>query len=372
MKTIRPLGIVAALAGLLPAPLALAASEHFEDPAAFAPMGDYVGRFSGPQKTYYTDTFPLLAAQVFNIEGNRYGVRFVPQLNARGEVYNEIDGQLRGDTLAFSGNGWEGEASNGVLSGKAKFEGQDLTFQLRKTEAKPANLGLKPPAGAIVLFDGSSLDAWQHMDGRPNTWRIVDGAMEIVSGSWNNGQNGRKGLGGDLRTKQNFKDVRLHIEFRYPVEPGKNGQGRGNSGVFLQGDQYEVQVLNSYGLDGDWRECGALYKHSAPFVHAALPPLQWQAYDIEYYAARYDASGKLKTLPAISVVHNDQMIHQMEEITHPTAHHIDGRKGTPPKEAGPIRLQDHSNAIQFRNIWAIDLEKNPQASHARPRSLDGK
>ena len=369
MKTIRFL-FLAAAAGLLPASVARAASEFYEDPAAFPPMGDYVGRFSGPQKSYYTDTFPILAAQVYNVEGNHYRVKFVPELNVRGEVYNEIDATWQGSTLTFSGNGWEGKEENGVLTGKAKFEGQDLTYELRKTEAKPANLGLKAPPEAIVLFDGTKLDAWQHADGRANTWRVIDGAMEIVSGGWNNGQNAKKGLGGDLQTKQKFRDVRLHIEFRYPVEPGKSGQGRGNSGIFPQGDQYEVQVLNSYGLDGDWRECGGLYKLSAPFVNAALPPLQWQAYDIEYYGARYDGSGKLKSLPVVTVVQNGFIIHHMEEFTHPTSHHIDGRKGAPPKDPLPIRLQDHGNAIQYRNIWAIDLEKNPQAAKAKPKGLE--
>lgn len=358
---------VSASMGLL-ATAAPAESEFFENPSDFAPIGNYTGMFSG-EKGYYAKTFPILAAQVYNVADNRYRIIFTPELMARGEVYHTADASLEGRVLSFDGDGWSGTVENGILKGKTNMDPKGLTFELKKQPWEPTNMGTAPPPEAVVLFDGKNTNAWEHSDGRACTWRIVDGVMEIVPGGGNNGQNRKKGLGGNLRTKEKFRDLRLHIEFRYPVEPGRGGQGRGNSGVFLQSNLYEVQVLNSYGLTGTWRECGSLYKLAAPHVNAAAPPLEWNAYDIEYYGARFDESGKLAHPPVITVMHNGEIIHRLQDIEFPTVHNFKDRQKPHTKEAGPIELQDHGNYIQFRNIWAVDLEKHPGLGANRPTHL---
>ncbi len=136
------------------------------------------------------------------------------------------------------------------------------------------------------------------------------------------------------------------------------GQGRGNSGLFFQGSDvaiaFEVQILNSYGLGGYWNECGSLYRMIAPKVNAARPPLQWQTYDVEYRAARYK-DGKLVKRPRITVWLNGVLIHNDQELFHATQHFEANRTNLPPQEPGPIMLQDHSNRIQFRNIWVEEL-----------------
>jgi len=212
-------------------------------------------------------------------------------------------------------------------------------------------LGAKPPRNAIVLFDGKNFNEWEHDDGRAVTWTLLgDGAMEINPRAANKDAN--PPIGGGIKTKRKFKDVRYHMEFRYPVEPGKSGQGRGNSGLFFQG--YEAQILNSYGLDGLWNELGALYKMSPPKVNAARPPMEWQTYDINYTAPKFE-NGKLKENARITVRLNGIVVQKNEEIRHQTAHRQADRAIPAPSKAMPISLQDHSNRIQFRNIWVKEL-----------------
>ena len=155
-------------------------------------------------------------------------------------------------------------------------------------------------------------------------------------------------VGGDIQTKRTFKDVHFHMEFRYPVEPDKTGQFRGNSGLFFQ--DYELQILNSYGLNGLWNELGALYKHSPPKVNAARPPMEWQTYDVIYHAPKFTGD-QLKANARITVRLNGMAVQENEELLHQTANGQLGRDKPAPREAMPIKLQDHINRIQFRNIW---------------------
>jgi hypothetical protein len=128
--------------------------------------------------------------------------------------------------------------------------------------------------------------------------------------------------------------------------------------LFFQGSDnayaFEVQILNSYGLGGYWNECGGLYRMVAPKVNAARPPLQWQTYDVEYKSARYK-DGKLVKRPRITVRHNGVLIHNNQELVHGTQHVEANRTNMPPQEPGPVMLQDHSNRMQFRNIWIEEL-----------------
>ena len=196
-------------------------------------------------------------------------------------------------------------------------------------------LGLKPPEGATVLL-GDSLEAWTQGDGKAAAgWPVVDGAATVAKGS--------------IRTKAKFGDFQMHVEFNVPYMPEAKGQGRGNSGVYLQGN-YELQVLDSYGLKPQSNDCGAIYQQVIPAVNACKPPLQWQTYDITFHAARRDGDKVVKKA-RLTVVQNGLTIIDDREIS-PTPGGVGGIKEG---EDGPIMLQDHGNKVQYRNIWIKPL-----------------
>lgn len=204
-----------------------------------------------------------------------------------------------------------------------------------KHQLSDATLGQKPPEGAIVLFDGKSLDAWTTRDGKPAPWTVEDGLFIVKPGS------------GDIRTRDSFPgDYLLHVEFSVPYMPEARGQGRGNSGIYLQG-RHELQVLDSYGLDSQDNDCGGIYKQHKPLVNACKPPLQWQTYDIEFKAPVVE-NGEVKQKASITVKQNGVPIHENAEIE-PTPGGIDATPAT----SGPLLLQDHGNLVQYRNIWLV-------------------
>jgi hypothetical protein len=191
------------------------------------------------------------------------------------------------------------------------------------------------PKDAVVLFDGKDLSRWQkYPAGGDVTWKLVDGAMEVA--------------GGDIITKDKFRDMKLHLEFMPPFMPDATGQARGNSGVFVM-DNYEVQVLDSYGKQQlDVGDCAALYSKKVPDKNVAKPPAQWQTYDIEFKAPRFDAAGKKTANARITVYWNGVKVHDNVELDGP----LPGGSGEKP-EGGGIRLQDHGNPVRFRNIWVV-------------------
>jgi hypothetical protein len=209
-------------------------------------------------------------------------------------------------------------------------------LKLLKPEDKQDVTITPPLKEAVVLFDGKSLDAWVSKNDpkKPAPWKLVEGGAVQVQG-------------GDIITKQTFGGhFKLHVEFRVPYMPKATGQGRGNSGVYVQG-RYEVQVLDSYGLDSKDNDCGGIYGIAKPLVNACKAPTVWQSYDIEFHAPRF-ADGK-KTEPGrISVLHNGIKIHDDVKLTKDnTTAGLGGDPSTP----GPILLQDHGNPVQYRNIW---------------------
>jgi hypothetical protein len=190
-----------------------------------------------------------------------------------------------------------------------------------------------------VLFDGKDESSWVYKkDGSEAKWPLVaDGAMEVN--------------GGDIITKDKYQNFKLHVEFMTPNMPDKKGQGKGNSGIYLQ-DRYEVQVLDSYGLQSKDDDCGSIYKQKAPSVNVCKPPEQWQTYDITFHAAKFDASGEKTQGARVSVVQNGTSIIDDFECTGPT-----GAGAPEGAEPGPIRLQDHGNKVRYRNIWIIPLDE---------------
>lgn len=196
------------------------------------------------------------------------------------------------------------------------------------------------PADAVVLFDGTNLDAWSAQDGKPATWTLDDGkpkggAMTVH--------------GGPVITKQKFGDCQLHVEFCEPVTNGQ-GQDRGNSGVYLQG-RYEVQVLDSFKSetypDG---QCGAIYKQHAPRVNACREPGKWQTYDIIFHGPKME-NGKKTANATITVLHNGVLIQDHAEVTGPTGAAMNAQEGGD----GPIYLQDHGHTVKYRNLWIRPL-----------------
>jgi hypothetical protein len=196
------------------------------------------------------------------------------------------------------------------------------------------------PADAIVLFSGDNLDAFTGPRDAAR-WQLVDGAM-VVNGT------------GDIRTREQFGDCQLHLEWASPLPAEGDSQGRGNSGVFFFG-RYEVQILDSYDnptyADG---QAAALYGQKPPLVNACRPPGEWQSYDIVFTAPRFADDGSLVSPARVTAFHNGVLVHLDEPLLGATAH-----RSLPKYEAhadkGPIRLQDHGNPVRFRNMWVRAL-----------------
>lgn len=217
----------------------------------------------------------------------------------------KADAKIVGERATFDMAGWKGTLEKSGLNGTR--EGTSFRFT-RVNRASPTALA-KPPAGAIVLFDGTSLEGW-------NNGKVVEEKHLYV--------------GTSLARK--YRIGQLHLEFRTPFQPRASGQGRGNSGVYLNGD--EIQILDSFGLKGENNECGGFYGRKKPDVNMCLPPLTWQTYDVEFIPSE----GKLLA----TVKHNGVVIHDRV----PLRSGVDATVG--------INLQNHGNPVVFRNIWIVE------------------
>jgi len=202
-----------------------------------------------------------------------------------------------------------------------------------------------PPSDAIVLFDGTNLDKWESMKGGEAKWEVADGAMTVVKGA------------GSIRTKDVFGDCQLHIEWRTPALVEGEGQGRGNSGVFMNGstsDGYEIQVLDSYkNKTYSNGQAASIYKQYIPLVNACRPPGVWQTYNIIYKAPVFNSDGSLQSPAYITVIHNGILVQNHVELKGNTPNV--GKPKYTAHSDGSIMLQDHSNPVSYRNIWIRKL-----------------
>ena len=205
----------------------------------------------------------------------------------------------------------------------------------------PGEYPSSAPSDAIILFDGTNTDMWQHRDNSAVKWHVADGVMTVVKGT------------GAIFTKDNYGDVQLHLEWRAPAEVVSSDQGRGNSGVFLQ-NRYEVQILDSYeNRTYSNGQAGSIYKQYMPLVNAMKPPGEWQYYDIIFTAPRFNSDGIVVSHGYLTVFHNGVLVQNHSQLQGPTVF-----IGLPKYQAhgeAPIQLQDHSNPVSFRNIWLRKL-----------------
>ncbi len=239
----------------------------------------------------------------------------------RGDFREKATGKTEGDATNFKSDKWTAKLADGKLT--VMGSGGESLGSLAKVERKSPTLGEKPPAGAVVLFDGSNADQFKN-------GKIVEGDL-LLAGTF---------------TKADFKDFTLHLEFRTPFVPKARGQGRGNSGLYLQ-NRYEVQVLDSFGLEGENNECGGIYQLAHPVVNMCLPPLSWQTYDVRFTAARYEGKDKVKDA-RVTIRQNGVVIQDDLDLAHATP----GGQGEGPGPA-PLQLQAHGNPVTYRNIWIV-------------------
>jgi hypothetical protein len=204
---------------------------------------------------------------------------------------------------------WSGEGTATALKVKTD-DGKSL--ELARASRKGPSMGAKPPEGAIVLFDGTNTEEWK------------GGRLDKATGFLNTD-------GQDIVSKRKFSNYSAHLEFMLPYRPEGRGQGRGNSG-FYQVDHYELQILDSFGLDGVNNECGGIYTKAAPKVNMCLPPLTWQVYDVEFTNAE-SADGKKTKNAFITAKHNGVVIHENQEITGPTGGHRSDPGSCPSRDA---------------------------------------
>ena len=224
-----------------------------------------------------------------------------------------------------------------------EYKPEDTEFYEPKVDKVTPGENNQPPSDATVLFDGQDLSAWEAVEGGGEaSWIIENGHFTVKPGS------------GAIKTKEDFGDFQLHVEWQSPQEIVGEGQGRGNSGIFLQG-LYEVQVLDSYESETYVNgQAGSLYKQYPPLVNATKPPSEWETYDIIYNAPRFDEkNGALLEAGYVTLLHNGIVVQNHAELQGTTEY-----IGTPKWRAhgdGPIILQDHSNPVSFRNIWIRPL-----------------
>ena len=209
-----------------------------------------------------------------------------------------------------------------------------------------------PPSDATVLFDGKDLSKWQSgKGGGEPKWKVENGYVETTRT-------------GTMRTKDEFGDFQLHIEWATPSKVEGKGQGRGNNGLNIYG-RYEIQILDSFEnqtyADG---QAAAIYGQTPPLVNASKGPGEWQTYDVIWEGPRWDESGKLTRKASVTVLHNGVVVHHKRELYGHTPYRGLGNYNKPHPPKGYIELYEHGNAVRFRNIWIRPLGEDDQGGAA--------
>ena len=214
-------------------------------------------------------------------------------------------------------------------------------WDLKPVKVTPGKNPGEAPSDAIIIFDGKDLSNFTTVDGSAAKWDVKDGTLTVT-----------KGLG-DIKTKKQFGDIQLHIEWRSPEVIVGDGQGRGNSGIFLQ-ERYELQVLDSYeSVTYSNGQAGSIYKQSIPLVNATRKAGEWQVYDVIYNAPVFSENGRVTSTAKITVLHNGVLIQNGTQIWGPTDDH--GLRVYQPHGKASLKFQDHGNPVSFRNIWVREL-----------------
>ncbi len=324
---------------------------------AFAQKDPYVGFYKGEITTwqavkppYPLNMTPEIYAEVYR-EADVYRLRFLSAIFSRSEVHAEASGlKLEGDKILLK------EVGPNKITGTIDSNGIQVEFIHREMPIKIAmkkydfvspTMGAVAPAGSTVLFDGKDTSKWVlSKNGEACNWQIVDGAMVVRTDAKT--AEGKK-LNTTIITKDSFRAMYLHLEFKIPAEYDLLAQRRGNSGVFI-GD-YEIQVLDSFGANGTWGDCGSIYRMYPPQVVACLEPEAWQTYDIEFTPATFH-NGKLATHPVLSVWLNGVKVQNNSVVFHSTSlGPLQAVNYVHPQTPLKISLQDHSNSVAYRNIW---------------------
>ena len=297
-------------------------NQTYTDPnkvdADYAVQGEYTGTLEGKKA----------GAQVIALGDGKFDLVLYPG-GLPGDGWN-ADRKNRIKSTGATADGvatFKSDAATGsIKDGTLKLENSKAgSGELKRVVRKSPTLGKKPPEGAVVLFDGTNVDAWK------KGAKMSDGLLHQ-----------------GVTSKQEFQDFTIHIEFRTPYKPKARGQGRGNSGFYAHG-RYEVQILDSFGLEGKHNECGGIYSTKDPMLNMCYPPLTWQTYDIDFTAAKFDEKGKKTDNALMTVRHNGVLIHDKTVCDHRTTA---SPKAEGP-EPGPIFFQDHGNPVRFRNVWVV-------------------
>lgn len=311
--------------------IALAEPKDVAKDPDFAIQGEYVGSF------------------VLNSGEKKVGAQVIAKGLGEFDIKVTVGG--------LPGDGWDGKTtmkytanrgSDGVVTvaglnttgtiaeGKLNIKtGLKIDTTLTKVERKSKTIGAKPPEGAVVLW-GTEGDEKNWSNGK--LMELSDGKFLTVAKT------------GGITSKEKFGAFKAHVEFRLPWMPNSTGQGRGNSGVYLQ-DRYECQVLDSFGLNGENNECGGIYTQHKPLVNMCYPPMAWQTYDIEFTPAEFGADGKKTKNGRATIYHNGVKIHDNIEFPKECP------GGKPEKaDPGPFQFQDHGDPVVYRNVWGVPVK----------------
>jgi len=318
------LGLIAIAVNSSAAPSGADAANPSKVDADYAIQGEYTGTVKGENGT------KKLGCQVIAMgKGNFMARGFVGGLPGdgwNGTKEEMVKGSKTEDgAVTLKNDKHRGMIKDGVMVIHT-LEGKKIG-QLKRVVRKSPTLGAKPPKGSVILFDGKEHGADLWKGGRQTKDDLL---MEGCT------------------SKQTFGDFKIHIEFRTPYKPTARGQGRGNSGFYAHG-RYEVQVLDSFALEGRHNECGGIYSTKAPLLNMCYPPLTWQTYDVDFTAAKFK-DGKKTANAIMTVHHNGVLIHDKTVCDHATTA-SPMREGPQP---GPVFFQNHGNPVRYRNIWVME------------------